>query len=129
MKFEKSICIIDDDKIYQMLTKKMLVKLNTNYPIHQFYNGLNALNFLKESMANGSVLPSIILLDINMPVMDGWEFLKAVEELLPRPRNLQIFLVTSSIAAIDMDKAKNSKLVTKYIPKPIRPEILQQIIL
>ncbi len=112
-----------------MLTKKMLVKLNTNYPIHQFYNGLNALNFLKESMANGSPLPSIILLDINMPVMDGWEFLKAIEELIPRTKHIKIYLVTSSIAAVDIEKATNNNLIAKYIAKPLRPDILQQILL
>lgn len=129
MKFEKAICVIDDDKIYHLLTMKMLNKLNINQTIHQFYNGLKAFEFLHEAISKNQPIPSTILLDINMPVMDGWEFLKAIEKIIPNTKELQIFLVTSSIAAIDMEKAKNSKLVTKYIPKPIRPEILQQILL
>jgi len=72
-------------------------------------------------------MPEIILLDLNMPVMDGWQFLDAFIKKYPN-QDVHIFIVTSSIDQADIDKAASYKLVSNYVVKPLqRDQILEMI--
>lgn len=125
---ETFICIIDDDKIYQSLTKKMLLKLNENAKVIQFSNGQEAYEFFANEIRNNCPLPKVILLDINMPTMDGWEFLEEIENLGTDFHEMEIYIVSSSIAIQDMEKAKSNPHIMDYITKPIRQELLIQLV-
>lgn len=85
-----------------------------------FGNGFDAIEFLRTVQDTADALPEVILLDLNMPVMDGWEFLEAFRALKPSlPRKITIYIVSSSIAPADVERAKSISAVTDYIIKPI----------
>ena len=70
------ICIVDDDRVYQLLMKRLINRIDGNIAIRTFYNGEDAFNYYK----NNHCKCQIMLLDINMPKMDGWEFLENINK-------------------------------------------------
>lgn len=121
----ESICVIDDDQIYQIIIKKIIAKTGIFEKVLCFENGLKALEDLKSPE---TPLPQLILLDINMPEMDGWEFLDKLK--VHRPNlcdETTIYIVTSSIAFSDRDKALSLPEVTGFISKPISVGKLREI--
>jgi len=89
-----------------------------------FKNGKEAIEFFKDSES----LPDLILLDLNMPIMNGWEFL---EEFNPINKELgkepSLYVVSSSIDPVDSEKAKSIECVRDYISKPISMQSFEQI--
>lgn len=120
------VYIIDDDDILLMLTK-ILIQRNALYEkSEEFYNGQEALDRLKEAIEKGENLPKVILLDLNMPIVDGWQFLEEFLQL-PLPVEIPIFIVTSSIDPRDIEEAKKHPSVKDYIMKPITADKLNMI--
>ncbi len=120
----KITCIIDDDTVYVSLIKKLikLKKLSNNILV--FKNGKEAIDFF----INTNSLPDLILLDLNMPIMNGWEFLDAFIPLRKEsPKMLNLYVVSSSIDPVDSKKAKSIECVRDYISKPISLESFEQI--
>jgi CheY-like chemotaxis protein len=125
----KRMTIIDDDEVYVYLIKRIIKQTNLVDLIKIFGNGLDAIDFLKENSDNPDSLPEIILLDLSMPIMDGWQFLEEYMLLYPKlGRKITIYIVTSSISPSDIIKAKSISEVTDYIIKPITKEKLIEII-
>jgi two-component system, chemotaxis family, chemotaxis protein CheY len=129
MQNKVQIAIVDDDKIFQLITHKTLNTIEQVGHIWQFYNGEEALMYLQEHAPHPDQLPDIILLDINMPVVDGWTFLK---DYLPLHRHLSkpisIHMVSSSIDPKDIERANEISLVHEYIIKPISKEKILDVI-
>jgi CheY-like chemotaxis protein len=124
----KTLGIVDDDKIYTFLVKQTIEETNLVDIIKIFDNGLDAIDFLKKNADNRDTLPEIILLDLSMPIMDGWEFLEEYLLLSPKlGREITIYIISSSISPYDIAKAKGISLVTDYIIKPISKEKLIEI--
>lgn len=98
-----SLYIIDDDPITIFGIRKMLKIIVECNDIRAFGNGKEALDDLKERMEHGVSVPEVLFLDINMPIMDGWEFLEELLKLNIEER-LIINVVTSSIDPIDYQK-------------------------
>ena len=122
---KESICIIDDDLIYQLIIKKVVERTGEFDACCFCKNGLEAFEKFK---SHDYKLPDIILLDINMPQMDGWQFLDSL--IAHRPdfyHNTTIYVVTSSIAHSDKDKAKSYKEVSGFLSKPLSVEKLKEI--
>lgn len=123
---KKSICVIDDDHIYQLIIRKVIERTEEFDLIYFYSDGIEAFEEFKNLQKE---LPEIILLDINMPQMDGWQFL---ERLIPYRPNLSketiIYIVTSSIAHSDRDKAISFKEVSGFLSKPISVEHLKKLI-
>ena len=125
----RTLSIIDDDEIFVFLTKKAIQQTNLINLIKVFGNGLDAINFLKENIHNPASLPEIILLDLSMPIMDGWEFLEEYLLFMPKlSRKIIIYIVSSSISPFDIVKARSTSAVTDFIIKPITKEKLIDII-
>ncbi|PKD21447.1 transcriptional regulator [Salegentibacter salinarum] len=123
-------CIIDDDKIYVNLVKKIIEikKLSNNLLI--FKNGMEALDHFKLILENATEerLPDIIFLDINMPVMDGWEFLNEFIKIKNNfEKKITLYVVSSSIDPRDLERAKSINLVTDYLIKPIELKKFEKI--
>lgn len=111
------IWVIDDDAIYQFAVKFTLQKLGFAHEVQAFSNG----DLAKEALSDSTqTLPDLILLDINMPIMDGWEFLDWYSQFQANlPRSIPIFMVSSSIDPNDIAKAKSYTQVLNYISKPL----------
>lgn len=127
----KQIILIDDDPIANMISKKIIERSFTDSVI-AFSNARDALDQFKEWWScEGPESPVVIFLDINMPQMDGWQFL---EEFGRMPRhvidNCLVAMLTSSIDLKDIEKAKTYKSVREFISKPLTSDklaILKQI--
>lgn len=124
-----SICIIDDDMLYKLLLKKTISNLPVSVDVMCFSNGKEAFDAFSAIDIDASELPDVILLDINMPIMDGWEFMASVIELMPKlPKTISIYIASSSIANQDIEKAKLYKEISGYLVKPIDSETLYNIL-
>ena len=117
------ICIIDDDPIYQIITKKIIKKTETKKEIISFSNGAEAIEAFVSNVHKPDALPNIILLDIDMPVMDGWDFMASFERIKPMiSKKIVIYIVSSSIADSDKEKAKTFEGISGYFSKPLTLE-------
>ncbi|HAW80609.1 MAG TPA: response regulator, partial [Balneola sp.] len=77
----KSVCIIDDDKVYTFGVNKIIKSHLPENDVITYENGKKALEGIKEMIDSGSELPDLILLDIDMPEMNGWDFLKEFDKI------------------------------------------------
>jgi CheY-like chemotaxis protein len=126
MKEALDIFVIDNDPIYQLVTKKLLSKSENNLKILPFLNGEDAFLFIKEHETEN---PKIILLDLDMPIMDGWDFLEAYyKNMFQEKFNDCIYIVSSSIALEDKNRVKNYPIVKGYIEKPLSFDVIESII-
>ncbi len=130
MKKFNDVYIIDDDKVFHFIIKKLFANNNIDIP-HSFYiNGLEAINGIKNKIELGMEIPDLILLDINMPIMDGWQFLDEFRKTKKEHNEIKttIYLVSSSDSQSDLDKAKEYKDEIKdYFFKPMTADVLGQI--
>jgi len=120
-------CIIDDDPIFVFSAKKIMQIADFCKGFLVFHNGHEAINNLKAIISTKQEsLPDVILLDLNMPVMDGWEFLDEFVKI-PTDKEITIYIVTSSVDPEDVIKAKAYDKVSNYIVKPISMESLKNL--
>ncbi|SFU49572.1 Response regulator receiver domain-containing protein [Pustulibacterium marinum] len=120
-------CIIDDDPIFIFGTKRIMKLSNFCNDYLVFNNGRQALNELQELIKTQQDLPEVILLDLNMPIMDGWQFLDEITKTEITQR-VTIFIVTSSIDPEDTKKAKTYSQISNYIVKPVTSKNLQKLL-
>jgi CheY-like chemotaxis protein len=118
MKQNYSTFIIDDDPIFVLLFKKIIEKSNRFHTVKNFKDGKYAIDELLKLYEVGSTFPDIIFLDLNMPNIDGWQFLEAIEKYTFIEK-LNIYIVSSSIDNHEIEKAKHYKCVKNFISKPI----------
>lgn len=126
---KKIIWIIDDDAIYQTIIHKLILKSGVFSAHSSFSNGKEAINTLTNILEDSDYLPDIILLDINMPIMDGWEFMEEIKIIKSKiSKQIIIYIVSSSIALEDRNKSKTYKDIFGYIAKPISVNDLISIV-
>jgi CheY-like chemotaxis protein len=123
----KTVCVIDDDKIYVYGLKKLISIKQLCPNLIEFPNGQEAIDFLNNP-ENQHQLPDIILLDINMPVMDGWGFMERYVEIMPRlGKKIVVYMVSSSINDEDIKRAKSISQISDYVIKPVSQDKLVQL--
>tara|TARA_R110000751_G_scaffold166358_1_gene272245 strand:- start:533 stop:934 length:402 start_codon:yes stop_codon:yes gene_type:complete len=120
-------CIIDDDPIFIFGAKRMMELSDFCNSFMIFKNGQEAINNLKSIMLAGEEIPEVILLDINMPIMDGWEFLDEFTQIESH-KLITIYIVSSSIDPVDLQRAKRYENVSNFIIKPIAIQTLKNIL-
>ena len=126
MKKFDSVWIVDDDNIHQFFATKSLNHLKITNHILPFLDGDLALNMIQKMIADKEELPDVIFLDINMPKMDGWEFMDEFSKMADGiTKKILIFIVSSSIADADRDRTKSYPSVTDFLIKPILPDTLK----
>lgn len=122
----KSIWIVDDDLIARLLIKKRLEKESFSHTIIEFENGQEAFNAYLNRGAKTEE-PELILLDLNMPVMDGWTFLDSIAKRTTASDSLpSVAILTSSIDQEDRDQAKEYSNVISFLKKPLDLNVLKE---
>ncbi|MBU2939526.1 response regulator [Lacinutrix sp. C3R15] len=124
-----NFCIVDDDDIYQFTIKKTIQALNYSKSIIAFSDGEEALHFMLDNLTNEEELPDIILLDINMPIMDGFQFMEEFIKIKPKlSKKITIYMASSSVDETDIKKAHEISEISDYIIKPIKQGKIKSII-
>jgi CheY-like chemotaxis protein len=117
MKRFKLIFLIDDNQVDNFINEYVLVKADLAESIIVKTSAIDALEYLKTAT---NAFPDIIFLDIRMPIMDGFGFLKEFETLPEeKKKSVKIFLLSSSKDYFDIEKAENNARITKFIQKPL----------
>lgn len=93
-----------------------------------FNNGQEAIDGLTKIVIEGKPLPSIIFLDLNMPIMNGWEFLKGFTKIPNKGDKVTIYILSSSVDPRNLKRIKDYSIVSNYILKPFTPEDLQNVL-
>lgn len=125
----KSILLIDDREDCNYMHKMVIDDMDCAESIEIAYNGKQAIDFLKENAEKALSQPEIIFLDLNMPVMDGWEFLEEYHKIKKEIKNDPILvMLTTSLNPKDQERAAQNKDVKEYVTKFLDEESLSKII-
>ncbi|HEY0900288.1 MAG TPA: response regulator [Sphingobacteriaceae bacterium] len=120
------VFIIDDDSIHQRIAQIMIEKHRLFDEYKSYTEAEQALNYLRANQADAGALPDVILLDLNMPVVDGWDFLEVFETFSQDlQKQIRIFIVTSSVDEKDKLRAQEYSTVKGFISKPLSPDIIR----
>lgn len=123
----KTILIVDDDPIVRMIIQKMIHNMDSSVNCHQCDNGevaLSVLETLRETIDD-----IVVLLDINMPVLNGWGFLDNLKKInLNSFTKFQLYIVTSSTDESDMLKAQSYPVIKKFYQKPLSKQDIEEIL-
>ncbi|MGK7390648.1 MAG: response regulator [Candidatus Cyclobacteriaceae bacterium M2_1C_046] len=123
-----SILLIDDDEIANFIYTKIIANTNISNNVKSLQSASEALEYLKNCYSDDKNPPEIIFLDINMPLMSGWDFLDHYQKL---PEDIKsktsIFMLSSSVYQEDLEKANSYKEVEDYITKPLTQDKLLEI--
>jgi CheY-like chemotaxis protein len=125
---QKNILLVDDDSIANFLIERIVQSTGLARHISKALNGKEALKVFAEH-GNGSSLPEVVLLDLNMPIMNGFEFIQAYKNLdFQEKDHVLIILVTSSNNPVDIEKARELG-IKYYLTKPISADTIKGILL
>lgn len=123
------LAIVDDDEIFQFITRKIIDQYSPGKQMETFNNGSEMLNFIVNNRKNNELLPGIILLDLEMPVMDGWVFLQEFAKIKNSLcRQIVIYVLSSSVSDLDIKKANDTDEVSGFIRKPLTHENIKEIL-
>ncbi|MDQ3392884.1 MAG: response regulator [Bacteroidota bacterium] len=127
-KFNK-VLLVDDDDISNYLTEVLIQKLDFSGDIEVYKNGEEALNYIRDCIhRNDAVCPELVILDINMPVMDGFEFLEEFEKLQKEnDKDIPVVMLTTSNYNNDIQKAQKYK-VAGFVNKPLTEDKFLEIL-
>jgi CheY-like chemotaxis protein len=128
----KAVMLIDDNEIDNLINQKMIEATDITQYIFTHTGAKSAIEFLKNisklTHLASEVLPDVIFLDIDMPLMDGFQFLDEFEKLSEQTRKkCKIVMLTSSINPLDVNKSKNYPYVKQYINKPLSQVNLEKL--
>ena len=124
-----SVLLVDDDEINNFISIKLIKKALLNTEIMACLNGKFAIDQLVEiQRKDPDKMPDYILLDINMPIMNGWEFLDEFKRLnIDAVGKCKIFIISSSVFSNDINKARSYPLVKDFISKPLNVEKIVEL--
>lgn len=115
------VAIIDDDPINNLICEKVIQRRQFAQEVISFLSAVEALNWLKAQPSEN--WPELIFLDINLPYMDGWEFLAH----LPEEQRAHIYILSSSVSEDDQSKARTHPLISGFLIKPLTIEKLDPL--
>jgi len=124
----KRVLLVDDDKICNFIAESTLNRMGVAKEVHSALNGQEALDLFNGYFQGDVAVPDIIFLDLNMPIMDGFQFIDAFKKLdFPKKENILIVILTSSMNPQDIQQAK-SLGIDHYMAKPINEEKIMTLL-
>jgi CheY-like chemotaxis protein len=121
----KKILLVDDDQLNNLINTRIITKFS-DYTVDSFTSGREGLRYLND--CEPELFPEIIFLDINMPVMDGWDFLEEFQKFPETlTQNCSVIMLTSSIDINDIERSKRYKSVREFMSKPLTLESLRLV--
>lgn len=123
------VAVVDDDSSYQFLTSRTIRSIGHTDVILQFYDGAEAIHYLSQYADDPVRLPDLLLLDINMPRVDGWMFLDEFSSIKNRiSKAINIIMVSSSIDSRDVVRARQNENILDYVMKPVSAEKFRELL-
>ena len=122
-----NLLVIDDDDINIFIIKKIVEKTGLNINMVSKNNGQQAIDYIKETLTNSDQFPNLMLIDINMPIMNGWEFVEAYQ-MLNITQSADMYILSSSVYENDIEKTKSYTSVRGFISKPLSIERLKELV-
>ncbi len=125
----KYVFLIDDENIFNFINKEIIKMGEFAQKVSSYCNANKALEELRELQKSGkNGFPEVIFLDINMPSMDGWEFMEEFEKFPKEMLNkCNVYMLTSSIDPTEIERSKSFSSLKDFITKPLTAEILKTI--
>ena len=128
MKTIDSILIIDDDEVNNFICTRIIEKSEMTKNLITYTSAREGLEFLEKQSQDGGQFPDLILLDLNMPVMSGWEFLEEYKAFSGSvSKDVVLIVFSSSVYQDDIDRARSYSDVSDYRSKPITMDVLRDI--
>lgn len=123
------ILLVDDDEPTNFLHQLVIEESSCCEHVVAKNGGASALEYLKSAVKNGDPHPDMILLDINMPGMNGWEFLENYDQLIDEAKaRVVVVMLTTSMNPADDNKARESGVIAKFLNKPLTEEMLKGLL-
>jgi CheY-like chemotaxis protein len=119
------VLLIDDSRPGNRYHEIILNELNVTENVHVAENGLQALEYFKNDTQNP---PELVFLDINMPLMDGWQFLEAYKKIDDTRKAKTIVMLSTSEHPKDMERAKQIPFLADYKVKSLTEEMVYEIL-
>jgi two-component SAPR family response regulator len=128
-KMEKKIIVVDDDSVNNLICRKVIKNVFPEAVVLTFTNPETALTYIKSIYFDSCGKATILLLDINMPILSGWDFLEEFENFdTSIKRQLKIYMLSSSTDREDKNRADKDRNVYGYIEKPLTKEIIEKLL-
>ncbi len=129
MKKIHTVLVIDDDPINNVICKTLIRTLRFSEVVHSFVRAKEALEYLRNAIDNQpEKVPQVLFLDVNMPEMDGWEFLEEYDKFpADFKENCHLYMLSSSVNREDMRKSEHYKYIRDFIQKPLSPVSLEDV--
>ncbi|UJP63347.1 response regulator [Mongoliitalea daihaiensis] len=115
----KTIVFVDDDKIQHMINRKNMLRLKEDLDLQFFENPYEALKWFESNDAD------LLILDVNMPEMKGWEFLDQLKQL---NKSIEVKMLTSSVDPDDIEISTHYNMVSGFLVKPLKNDIMAEIL-
>lgn len=128
---KKIVYVIDDDTLYLYGIQRLLTKNLPDIELATFNNGQAAITALKGRIARNAPWPDVILLDLNMPEMNGWEFLNTFEELKKEAdKDIRVFVITSQVSSetMKLNQIEWDDSVNEFIQKPVKADTILKLL-
>jgi CheY-like chemotaxis protein len=127
----RKVLIIDDDEINNFVCEKVIKQSGLAEEAKSLKSAPEALDYIRGlAQESPDLVPEVILLDINMPFMDGWEFMESLKGFMPQllSKLPVVAILSSSVYEADAEKADEHPDIQEYITKPLTQEALKKVL-
>ena len=125
-----TIYLIDDDSIFVYLLAKIIETIDSSATVQVFGDGEAALDYITGNREDAALMPDFIFLDLNMPVMDGWEFLEQYGAIYREgSKEVFLYILSSTISAADIERMGKYPVIREFLVKPPEKSAIAEIIL